>query len=250
MINFFRKKRKKLADENKILKYTRYAFGEIVLVVIGILIALQINTWNNSQIDKKKEIKYLKAIKLDLLKDIESTAYNIEFRKEKLLSTQKVIDQINGKKIDDFTELVINIGNTLYVERFQPNNITFNEMVSSGNVNLISNDSIKKLLLELDLLYQKNIFGIEHETFEYQEYLSKPVFKDFDLLAIKQLFLKQKTAEELNIKQEDLVALMQNKEYLNGCIISNWTSEEMIVILENIENKSKKTIEFIINEIK
>jgi len=219
-------------------------------VVIGILIALQINTWNNNQIEKKKEIKYLKAIKLDLLKDIESTTYNIEFRKGKLLSTQKVIDQINGKKIDDFTELVINIGNTLYVERFQPNNITFNEMVSSGNVNLISNDSIKKLLLELDLLYQKNVFGIEHETFEYQEYLSKPVFKDFDLLAIKQLFLKQKTAEELNIKQGDLVALMQNKEYLNGCIISNWTSEEMIVILENIENKSKKTIEFIINEIK
>ena len=219
-------------------------------MVIGILIALQINTWNNNQIEKKKEIKYLKAIKLDLLKDIESTTYNIEFRKGKLLSTQKVIDQINGKKIDDFTELVINIGNTLYVERFQPNNITFNEMVSSGNVNLISNDSIKKLLLELDLLYQKNVFGIEHETFEYQEYLSKPVFKDFDLLAIKQLFLKQKTAEELNIKQGDLVALMQNKEYLNGCIISNWTSEEMIVILENIENKSKKTIEFIINEIK
>ena len=42
MINFFRKKRKKMADDNKALKYTRYAIGEIVLVVIGILIALQI----------------------------------------------------------------------------------------------------------------------------------------------------------------------------------------------------------------
>ncbi|MFC2148492.1 hypothetical protein ACFLR9_07990 [Bacteroidota bacterium] len=46
MINFFRKIRKQLSNDNKPLKYMRYAFGEIVLVVIGILIALQINNWN------------------------------------------------------------------------------------------------------------------------------------------------------------------------------------------------------------
>ncbi len=51
MINFFRKIRKKLADDNKPLKYARYAIGEIVLVVIGILIALQINNWNDSSLD-------------------------------------------------------------------------------------------------------------------------------------------------------------------------------------------------------
>jgi len=220
------------------------------LVVIGILIALQINTWNNNRIDRKKEIKYLTAIKLDLLKDIESTTYNIDFRIKKLLSTQKIIDQSNGLQIDSLIVLSNNIGLTLFVERFQPSNITFKEMVSSGTVNLISNDSIKKLLLELELLYQKNIFGIEHETFEYQEYISKPVFKDFNIQALKQLFNNEKTAEELNIKREDFEELLQNKEYINGCAISNWTSEEMIGLLENIENKSRKTIEFINNELK
>jgi len=49
MINFFRRIRKKMADDNKPLKYARYAIGEIVLVVIGILIALQINTWNEDR---------------------------------------------------------------------------------------------------------------------------------------------------------------------------------------------------------
>jgi len=49
MINFFRKIRKKLADDNKPLKYMRYAIGEIVLVVVGILIALSINNWNEDQ---------------------------------------------------------------------------------------------------------------------------------------------------------------------------------------------------------
>ncbi|MCJ7468161.1 MAG: DUF6090 family protein [Maribacter sp.] len=52
MINFFRKIRKKLADDNKPIKYMRYAIGEIVLVVIGILIALQINNWNEDRKSK------------------------------------------------------------------------------------------------------------------------------------------------------------------------------------------------------
>ena len=46
MINFFRKIRKKMADDSKPMKYLRYAIGEILLVVIGILIAIQINNWN------------------------------------------------------------------------------------------------------------------------------------------------------------------------------------------------------------
>jgi len=46
MINFFRKIRKKLANENKFQKYFRYAFGEVALIMIGIFIALQLNNWN------------------------------------------------------------------------------------------------------------------------------------------------------------------------------------------------------------
>ena len=49
MIPFFRKLRKKMADDNRPLKYARYAIGEILLVVIGILIALQVNTWNEQR---------------------------------------------------------------------------------------------------------------------------------------------------------------------------------------------------------
>ena len=62
MIPFFRKIRKTLADDNKPIKYLRYAIGEIVLVVFGILIALQINNWHKS--NEKNELKsvYLKSL--------------------------------------------------------------------------------------------------------------------------------------------------------------------------------------------
>ncbi len=68
MINFFRKTRKKMADDNKPIKYMRYAIGEIVLVVIGILIALQINNWNEKhQAQNKMESNFQ-----NLTEDLES----------------------------------------------------------------------------------------------------------------------------------------------------------------------------------
>ncbi len=66
MIGFFRKIRKKLADDNKFLKYTRYAIGEIVLVIIGILIALQVNNCNEERKSKNESVKILKRLERDL----------------------------------------------------------------------------------------------------------------------------------------------------------------------------------------
>ncbi len=72
MINFFRNIRKKLADDNKPLKYARYAIGEILLVVIGILIALQINNWNEERkaiISERSQINFVyQDLKRDLSK--------------------------------------------------------------------------------------------------------------------------------------------------------------------------------------
>jgi len=66
MIPIFRKIRKKMADDNKPVKYLRYAIGEIVLVVIGILIALQINNWNENRKLQNEELNLLFDIQSDL----------------------------------------------------------------------------------------------------------------------------------------------------------------------------------------
>ena len=67
MITLFRKIRQKLLAENKIGKYLKYAIGEIILVVIGILIALQINNWNELRKQQQVELKYFYNLKNDLL---------------------------------------------------------------------------------------------------------------------------------------------------------------------------------------
>ncbi|MCJ7468417.1 MAG: DUF6090 family protein [Maribacter sp.] len=70
MINFFRKIRKQLANDNKPLKYLRYAIGEIVLVVIGILIALSINNWNEGRKTHLQDREFLNNLKVELSVDI------------------------------------------------------------------------------------------------------------------------------------------------------------------------------------
>ena len=250
MIKFFRKIRQKLLIENKFSKYLIYAIGEIILVVIGILIALQINNSNNKRIETEREFKYLTNIRLDLKKDLENLEYNIDFRRKKSLGTEKLISQINGQPIQDLNETTYNVVNTLYQERFQPSNVTYNDLVSSGNMNLISNDSIKIHLFELSLLYQQNLFNIEHETAEYEENISKTIFRLTNIEQMKPVFLGEKTVEQVNITKEDFKALFESVEYKNGCVVTKWTSEGMIELYINIKRKSESLIGIIEREMK
>jgi hypothetical protein len=98
MINFFRKTRKKLADDNKPLKYARYAIGEIVLVVIGILIALGINNWNEDRKESQAIENVLFEIKEDLIQDKAELERNIELRTADFEAQKRIINvlETNG----------------------------------------------------------------------------------------------------------------------------------------------------------
>ncbi|MEM5540167.1 DUF6090 family protein [Olleya sp. AS48] len=79
MINFFRKIRQNLLSEGKLGKYIKYAIGEIILVVIGILIALQINNWNENRKQQSEIIDIYNQIALDLDNDISEFSSVIKF---------------------------------------------------------------------------------------------------------------------------------------------------------------------------
>ena len=107
MIKFFRKIRYNLMEQNKTGKYLKYAIGEIVLVVIGILIALQFNTWNEQRKIKIEERILLTAVLKNLELD-SLTISNVLTNKNRVLSVHEdFIDVVNGKKDSDEIE---NIG--------------------------------------------------------------------------------------------------------------------------------------------
>ena len=98
MIKFFRKIRQNLIMENKTSKYFKYAIGEIVLVVIGILIALQINNWNQNRLDRNFENVMLKEVKNSLESDMEIYDIFVQRASAKKDGIQELLQLIDSKK--------------------------------------------------------------------------------------------------------------------------------------------------------
>jgi len=78
MIKFFRYFRQAMVKENRVRKYMLYAIGEIVLVVIGILIALQLNNWNTERKAEIQEVSLLKEMRQNLQRDLSDCRFNIK----------------------------------------------------------------------------------------------------------------------------------------------------------------------------
>ena len=152
MIKFFRKIRQRLLTENKFSKYLLYAIGEILLVVIGILLALNINNKNQQKINDTKIINILKEIQVDLEKDINRSARTFD-------------DYI---RVDSIQELILTKKYT--VEDFKtgraiPLGDRYDDFVihTNGYDNLIRNldnlpEKYKSILAGLNILYEQKTF--------------------------------------------------------------------------------------------
>jgi len=187
MRNFFRKKRKTLADENKTMKYARYAIGEILLVVIGILIALSINTWNEKRKATKIEYEYYCRIIEDLEIDLEKIDNQYQKAEEQIeICRSLIIDLFSMTK--DKNYLMNTYLKALRSDTFFPSKAAFQDIKSSGNLNLITNIKIKNNLIryysELENLTKQlnqNTDEIVRRAFDYK-YVNEVGYQEFDYL--------------------------------------------------------------------
>jgi len=152
MIPFFRKIRKTLADDNKPLKYFRYAIGEIVLVVFGILIALQINNWNEIRKYKNLEIVTL----LEIQKGLNQALKENERAEKANLGTIKsyeILLEHFEKKLPYSESVSVHFRRLMAWQEPDFNYAGF-ELFKNRGPDLISNDSIKIKLL---YIYEEKI---------------------------------------------------------------------------------------------
>jgi hypothetical protein len=149
MINFFRKIRRKFADNNQFLKYSRYAFGEIVLVVVGILIALSINNWNEDRKLEKQEFQYLERLKIDLIQDTIYYNQRIEKANTSIENNSKAIQMAYEiqQNVDDFQNMLS--FQSYDSEHLTIQNDTYLELTNSGNLNILQNDNLKISIIAL-----------------------------------------------------------------------------------------------------
>ena len=146
MIKFFRHIRKSLFMENKTSKYLKYAIGETILVVIGILIALQINNWNQNRLDRKFETVMLNEVKSSLESDMEIYEIFVERAKLKSEGIQELLEMIASKK--SYPDSVLrNTYNKMSLGFVFNYNKGGYEAIKSVGLDKISNDSLRNGLI-------------------------------------------------------------------------------------------------------
>ncbi len=131
-----------MADDNKPLKYARYAIGEIVLVVIGILIALQINTWNEERKDKVEAIKILKKLKAEFevnTTELKASMHYHELQYQAAVKIEELFDPNHKIPSDSITKLITQL---LGDWKFEARQSITTSALTSGKIALINNDSL------------------------------------------------------------------------------------------------------------
>lgn len=161
MARIFNTIRECLLKENRITRYLVYAAGEIVLVVIGILVALEVNNLNSEAKTRKAEVEYLKEISKNLRSDLKDVHFNIRFNEERLLSSRIVLDFLNSDAMYSDT-LDIHFGGLLYTTRSVVNYSTFDALTSQG-IEIIANDSLRSLITNLYSFHYHNVIDFEKQ---------------------------------------------------------------------------------------
>lgn len=148
MIKFFRKIRKQLISEGKIRNYALYAIGEIALVVIGILIALQIGAWNDERRDRKLEEVYYCKLLEDVNQDHVLLKKLIEEDQERIKWVNESIHLLQQQQVKR-GEVANAMRNSINLIRFnfRPSLSAFDDLKSSGKIGILKDLGLKKKLL-------------------------------------------------------------------------------------------------------
>jgi len=253
MIKFFRKIRQNLLSEGKTGKYFKYAIGEIILVVIGILIALQINNWNEKRKLRNTELTYINNIKRDLKLSITEINQFINRRNSLINSANIVLDHFNGKPVADWNSFNKHIVDIYTWQSFYLIDNTYQELKNSGNFAIISNDSIKNELLNLDLLFKKLKTSENHWRNDAEQTLHPGSYEKHDISSMSRNYLFQKSSGKMgafgNLTEETFGAMFSDQKQKNGFAFASMNFEVMNGTFSQMNKKCEEIISLIDNEL-
>jgi len=253
MTRIFRNIRQKLAAENKVMAYLRYAIGEILLVVIGILIALQVNNWNERRKDRKEEQVLLQNLKEEFTKNLdqlhsdhainmgglEAAHYFLENNMQ--LKTPRQIDSLVGK-LTVYATFDASVG---YID----------QAISSGKLDLIESDKLKIYLSqwsgELNDLKEDVIIRRDH----WLHYLL-PIIRKYlptrntDAAQYRPDYIRKKAISPRIFPEANYKEFTKSLE-VDGIIFDHYMNQYYVIINEqHIESYINQILDLINEELK
>jgi hypothetical protein len=247
MIKFFRKIRQTLLSENKFSKYLLYAIGEIALVVIGILIAIQLNSIKNKNEQRADEIIHLENLLSDLKQD-KTELYNIiERRNSKSNSLEIIRNSYELQTVDNLNDYYSHLMNVLYWDAHNPSLLTLNELISSGKLSSLSNDDIKYSLLQIDFKY-KELFEVRKHLYEdYWEYFYRPCADIIDYESA--IVAWTEPDRDVELSGEFVEVMLKSNRIKNGFTLTNFNNNLLEGKLNEILMVVDSTIVMVEQEI-
>lgn len=213
MIKFFRKIRYNLMEQNKSGKYFKYATGEIILVVIGILIAVQINNWNENRIERELERNYVELLNQDLSEDGVSLVELVSLSNESVVSKNTILAYQEGN-ITEPDSLSTHFLRAVFngITNFVPNKGAINEIQNAGGLSLINNEAVRNQILNLYNEYDNVEKNVGSNYLRNRLAMRDLVYSK----ANGNLFLTFKTLDK-----EILYPLLRDSEIRNR-LVNNW----------------------------
>ncbi|MEM9076757.1 MAG: hypothetical protein AAGC43_06950 [Bacteroidota bacterium] len=221
MIKFFRRIRQKLLQENRFTQYLLYAVGEIVLVVIGILIAIKINAYNTQQDDMATIKNQLENVALELESNIALLEETIEKSEAIINSSRALVTIISLQEDVSSQKLSEIIGQSFApVLNYQPSTVILNEMILSGSLVNLKNKQLKEMLLAFQSkqasLKNQELLHAEDQQSCTEEFLENGDFKAVtDDIGISKSYYGLPNS----VNRKGNKALLSSKTYENKVIL-------------------------------
>ena len=257
-MRIFRNLRRRFFENEDSRKYFKYAFGEVVLIVIGILIALQINNWNEGRQNRNKETVLLNQLLQEFTNDLEQLNDKTQQRNNIIYSSKKILEYIDNDRLDPPDSIIYYLQRSLFIPTF---NTSSKDFFLARDVNLLQNDSLRALLADwpsqVDQLVEEEQQWLDYRKNQYLPFLTEKFqarnlynrVQD-DLEMMKTIFLDKSKSFDDRIDRprniEDPNLLLENddlEDHLGFAIIAqsicNIQAETLTIHIEKIIEQIK-----------
>ena len=248
MIKFFRKIRQNLLSENKFSKYLIYAIGEIILVVIGILIALQINNNNNYKEQRKTEQEYLNSLQTEFESNLKKLNASINENEVRIHALENLLTLFDTYVLDSIKDNSISLmlhpvfGSDL---SYNPSLGVLSDIISSGKLNIILNKSLRQKLASFQSSLDYFKIQVE-EAYYMKQSLKSILFKEISILTVQKDIGRQ-------FENHSISESVNNKLVFNSVELENYLLDYLLVTKAANDSRFmgglKEDIEFILKEI-
>lgn len=254
MVHLLRDLRRALFDNSRLRTYLAYAGGELLLIVVGIVIATQLGNWNTARQERARELTYLVNIRADLADNVELMDRFLVERNERVASAQRILTHFAGKPIEDASAFNADGINIYNWERFYLENNTYQELVGSGNFALLRNHDVKAQLLDIESLYVKMKSEEDHYRFDAETALYRPIYEVMDTEAMTADFAWRmsggKEGRAGAVTAATFEPLLESRTIKNGFVMTILEYGTMNAQMVEMRERCRKLIEIVDREIR